>query len=233
VANVANYSTDAVAQLSVSMALSLALHLRSYDDYVKSGQYFKDEQFSYFGQPFHNLSAMTWGILGLGNIGHKVAEIATSFGCRVIYTSLSGHDRSRVYERVNFDELLRQSDILSIHCPLTPKSENLFDDEAFKKMKTSSILINTARGAIVNEEALKKALNAHEIYGAGLDAFKKEPLPLESPLYKVEDQHRLIMTPHVGWGSFEARDQLVKEVYLNIKAYLNGENRNIVNDVER
>ena len=230
VANVANYSTDGVAQLTVTMALALALHLKTYDEYVKSGHYVKDEQFSYFGLPFHNLSALTWGIVGLGHIGSKVAEIATSLGSHVIYTSLSGHDRSSVYERVDLDELLTQSDIISVHCPLTDRSYNLFNKSTFQKMKNTAILVNTARGAIVNEEDLKEAINNHEIYAAGLDTFKKEPLPLSSPLYQIEDQDRLILTPHVGWGSFEARDLLVKEVYRNIEAYLNGESRNIVNE---
>lgn len=228
VCNVAGYSTEPVANLTLSMALSLELKLSSYDQYVKSQQYAESQQFSYFGLPFHNFSSLTWGIIGLGRIGHRVATYATALGAHVIYHSLSGHARVEDYPQVSLDELLSKSDIISLHCPLDDASYHLFNAEAFKKMKKDAILINVARGPIVDEAALAEALNNHEIGAAALDVFEKEPLPVTSPLYSIEDASRIILTPHVGWGSIEARTLLCQEVYQNIAAYMDGMDRNRV-----
>ncbi|MDD6423452.1 MAG: NAD(P)-dependent oxidoreductase [Intestinibaculum porci] len=229
VCNVSGYSTDAVAQLTIGMALDLNLHIHDYDTYVKSGQYAKDGQFSYFKLPFHSFSHLTWGIVGLGHIGRKVASVATALGAQVVYTSVSGVKRHESYPCLDFDHLLEISDIISIHCPLTEKTRHLFDEDAFEKMKSSAILINVARGPIVDEEALAKALNGNQLMGAGLDVFETEPLPLNSPLYQA-DPHKLLLSPHAGWASVEARSLLCDEVYENITAYMDGIDRNIVNN---
>lgn len=227
VANVANYSTEAVAQLTIGMALSLNLHLPAYDAYVKSGQYAQDGAFSYFGLPIHSVSHMTWGIVGLGHIGRKVASIAQALGAQVVYTSVSGVARHESYPCVDFKRLCEISDIISIHCPLSDATYHLFNEEAFRTMKNDAILINVARGPIVDEKALAQALKANQIACAGLDVFEKEPLVLDSPLYDVASD-KLLLSPHAGWATLEARSHLVEEVYENITAYMDGIDRNIV-----
>jgi glycerate dehydrogenase len=230
VENVSGYSTDAVAQLTMAMALSLVERLSHYDGYVKSGTYSENGAFSYFGNPFHTLSSLRWGIVGLGAIGRKVASIASAFGAEVVYTSFSGVDRKEEYERVSFEKLCRECDVISIHSPLTDKTHHLFDEEVFKMMKSSAILINVGRGPIVEEKALVKALNNEEIYGAGLDVYEKEPLEKSSGLLQLTYPERAILTPHVGWGSVEARQKCADEVYENVRLFIEGTLRNVVNE---
>ena len=230
VENVSGYSTDAVAQLTMAMALSLGERLSHYDHYVKSGAYSQSGTFSYFGNPFHTFSSLRWGIVGLGAIGRKVAFIASSLGAEVVYTSFSGVDRQEDYKKVSFEQLCRECDVISIHSPLTDKTHHLFDEEAFKMMKPSSILINVGRGPIVKEEALVHALNNEEIYGVGLDVYEKEPLDKKSPLLHLKHPERAILTPHVGWGSVEARQKCADEVYKNVKCFLEGQLRNVANE---
>ena len=177
---------------------------------------------------FHELAGKTWGIIGLGAIGRGVADVAKAFGCRVIYYSASGRSYDTPYEKVEFEELLAQSDILSIHAPLNEKTENLMDYQAFSKMKKSAILINVGRGPIVNDADLTKALEEGLIAGAGLDVLTKEPIEADNPLNKIKDSNKLIVTPHIAWATVEARTRLLDEVYKNIKAFLGGEKRNVV-----
>ena len=177
---------------------------------------------------FNELEGKTWGIVGLGNIGRRVARIAEAFGCRVIYYSTSGRNSNPDYMRVDFDTLLSESDVVSIHAPLNKDTKGLFDATAFEKMKTSAVLINVGRGPIVDEPALVDALNAGKIAGAGLDVMETEPLPASSPLFNVKDPEKLLLTPHMAWASVEARQRLVNEVALNLEAFLKGERRNRV-----
>nr|MCR5508821.1 hydroxyacid dehydrogenase [Lachnospiraceae bacterium] len=170
----------------------------------------------------------TWGIIGMGNIGRKVAKIASAFGCNVIYFSTTGKNKVDGYEQVSFDDLLSRSDILSIHCPLNDSTRGLIDMKALKKMKSSAILVNVARGPIIIDEDLTQALEQGIIAGAGLDVLTKEPMPADSPLHRIKDSRKLIITPHMAWASVEARQRCADEVYLNIKAFINGENRNRV-----
>ena len=150
------------------------------------------------------------------------------FGCRVIYYSTSGKNQNDQYERVDFDTICRESDLLSIHAPLNNATENLMNKDAFQKMKKSAVLINVGRGPIVNEEDLVEALENGEIAAAGLDVISAEPMREENPLMKIKDSGKLVVTPHIAWASTEARQRLVREVYLNIEAFLRGEKRNIV-----
>lgn len=230
VANVKGYSTDTVAQHTLSLALHLIEKNHLYDEYVKSKQYSHNNMFSYFGYQFHDISSMTWGIVGLGNIGRKVAEIVSAMGANVQYYSTSGANSTDDYKQVDFDTLLATSDIISIHAPLNDNTHYLFNKETMKKMKYHSYLINVGRGPIINENDLVELLNQGWFDGVGLDVFEQEPLPEDSPLLNVRDMNKLILTPHVAWGSVEARQRLVHEVYLNIKAYLKGEERNVVNN---
>lgn len=229
VSNVVDYCTDAVSQHTFAMAFYLLEHLRHYDEYVKSGEYGAQERFSNFDLPFTEMSGKTWGIAGMGHIGKKVAQIAQAFGCRVIFYSASGKSTCTDYPQVDLDTLLAESDFLSLHCPLSDKTRNLIDKDALQKMKKTAILINVARGAVVNNADLYWALQNEEIAAAGLDVLEKEPISSDNLLGRIKDSNRLIITPHLAWASTEARERIVQEVYQNIEAYLQGKERNVVN----
>ncbi|SET11497.1 D-2-hydroxyacid dehydrogenase [[Clostridium] polysaccharolyticum] len=228
VTNVKGYSTPTVAQHTFALYFALAEQIAYYDNCVKSKAYSESEMFVHHGPVFHDLSGLTWGIVGLGDIGKKVAQVAQVFDCKVQYYSTSGKNSNADYRQVTFDELLTTSDIISIHAPLNEATQDLFSTKAFKKMKKSAIILNLGRGPIINEQALADALNAGEIAGAGLDVFTVEPLPLSSPLLEVKEKEKMILTPHIAWASAEARTRLVQEVYWNIEAFLNKEERNVV-----
>lgn len=228
VANVVKYCTPAVAQHTVLLALALMEKLAFYDDYVKSGAYSAQDRFSNFDRPFCELEGKTWGIVGMGTIGHRVAKMAEVFGCKVIFYSASGKSSCTEYERVEFDTLLAESDILSLHCPLSDRTRNLIDKAAFDKMKKTAVLINVARGPVVNTQDLYQALVEEKIAAAGLDVLEKEPMEKTNPLAQIKDSTRLIITPHMSWASIESRNRVVQEVAKNIEAFLAGEDRNIV-----
>lgn len=229
VANVVNYCTSAVAQHTILLALALSEKLAHYDDYVKSGAYSAQSFFSNFDRAFNEMDGKTWGIVGMGNIGRRVASLAQAFGCRVIFYSASGKSTCTEYERVELNTLLGESDILSLHCPLSDRTRNLINKDAFDKMKKSAILINVARGPVVNTQDLYHALIEEKIAAAGLDVLEKEPMERSNPLSQIEDSTKLIITPHMSWASVESRTRLIEEVVKNIEAFLNGENRNVVN----
>lgn len=223
VCNVRNYCSEMVAQHSFAMALALSEKLMHYDQYVKSGEYGAQDRFSNFDIPFYELAGKTWGVIGMGNIGQTVAKIAKAFGCRVIFYSVTGKSKVTEYEQVDFDTILKESDFLSLHCPLSDITRNLIDKAALSKMKKTAILINVARGPVVNNTDLYEALEAGTIAGAGLDVLEKEPISAENPLGQIKDSDKLIITPHLAWASVEARTRCVSMTYDNIKAYLNGE----------
>lgn len=229
VANVVNYSTSSVAQHTFAMLFYLMENLRHYDEFVKSGAYADQEHFCCLDIPFHELDGMTYGIVGMGNIGRKVASIATAFGAKVIFYASSGHSDCTDYEQVGFDELLERSDVISLHCPLSDRTRNLFEKSAFDRMKKTAILINVARGAVVSESDLYDALSEGKISAAGLDVLNPEPMAKDSPLLKIQDSGRLIVTPHLAWGSTEARQRCLQEVKKNIEGWLMGQPRNLVN----
>lgn len=229
VTNVVNYCTSTVAQHTLLLALMLTEKIAFYDEYVKSGTYSAQDRFSNFDRVFHDLEGKTWGIVGMGNIGHRVAGLAQAFGCQVIFYSASGRSTCTDYERVEFDTLLRESDILSLHCPLSDRTRGLINREAFAQMKNSAILVNVARGPVVDTQALYEALINNQIAGAGLDVLEKEPMAKNNPLAQIKDSTKLIITPHMSWASLESRTHLVEEAVKNIEAFLDGENRNVVN----
>lgn len=217
--NVAGYSTETVAQHTFALLFYLFEKLRYYDDYVKSEKYIGDTTFTHFAKVFHELSGKTWGIIGLGAIGRRVADIAAMFGCRVIYYSTSGKNSQPGYERVDFDTLLTESDIVSVHAPLDENTQNLMNAEAFAKMKKTAIFLNLGRGPIVVERDLAEALNNHTIAAAGLDVLCVEPMSEDNPLRAIKDSNRLIITPHIAWASVEARTRLMKTIEEQIKEY--------------
>lgn len=217
--NVAGYSTESVAQHTFAMLFYLLEKLPYYDNYVKSEKYVNDVSFTHFAKAFHELSGMTYGIIGLGNIGRRVADIAKAFGCRVIYYSTSGRNSQPGYERVSFDELLEQSDIVSIHAPLDENTLGLMNKEAFAKMKKSAILLNVGRGPIINEVDLAEALNNKTIAAAGLDVLSVEPMQEDNPLRGIKDSERLLITPHIAWAGVEARNRLMGIILGQIKEF--------------
>lgn len=228
-ANVRDYCTGMVAQHTFTLALALSQKLSYYDNYVKSGQYSAQDRFSNFDLPFAELEGKTWGIVGMGNIGRRVARIASAFGCKVIFHSITQKSDCTEYPRADKDTLLAESDFLSLHCPLSDLSLHFIDAAALRKMKKTAVLINVARGPVVNNRDLYDALISNEIMAAGLDVVEREPLERENPLSRFRDSSRLIITPHLAWASVEARRRCVEEAYKNIAAFLMGEERNLVN----
>lgn len=218
--NVAGYSTETVAQHTFALMFYLLEHLHYYDAYVKEERYVNDKIFTHFDLPFHELSGKTWGIIGLGAIGKRVADLASAFGAKVVYYSTSGKNHDLDYEEVDLDTLLATSDIVSVHAPLTENTTNLMDAAAFRKMKKSALFINVGRGAIVNEADLADALEQEEIAGAGLDVLCEEPMVEANPLRRIKDSNRLIITPHIAWASIEARTRLMDIIYHQVEEFL-------------
>ncbi|ATD54727.1 D-2-hydroxyacid dehydrogenase [Clostridium chauvoei] len=225
VTNVAGYSTNTVAQHTFATVLALYDKLSYYDNFVKSGSYAKSGLFTDLSKPFYELEGKTWGIVGLGAIGKRVAKIAEAFGVNIIYYSTSGNNLNRDYKNVNFEELIKESDIISIHAPLNEKTKGLMSYDAIKKMKKNAILINMGRGPIVVEEDLAKAIEEELIAGAALDVFEVEPIKEDNPLIRIKNKENVILTPHIAWASVEARERLFKEIIENIKAFYKGEIR--------
>ena len=228
VANVPSYSTDSVAQHTFALLLYLVEKMRFFDDYVKNGTYSNSNCFSCLDMIYPEIAGKTWGIIGMGAIGQKVAQIATVFGCKVICYSASGRTYDMPYAQVDFDTLLEKSDILSVHAPLNEYTKGLMNYNAFCKMKTSAYFINVGRGPIVVEEDLARALEEDQIRAAGLDVLCVEPMPIDNPLLKFKDSSKIIITPHVAWATSEARQRCVDVVTENIKAFLRGEEKNVV-----
>lgn len=218
--NVAGYSTEAVAQHTFSLAFYLLEHLSYYDAYVKEERYVNDRMFTHFEKHFHEISGKTWGIVGLGAIGSRVAEIASCFGANVIYYSTSGKNHSDKYKEVDFDTLLAQSNILSIHAPLNGATEHLINADALSKMKKSAILINVGRGPIIVEKDLADALENGVIAAAGLDVLDVEPMSPENPLLRIKDSTKLLITPHIAWAAVEARVRLMQIIEKQIEEFL-------------
>lgn len=218
--NVAGYSTESVTQHTFAMLFYLLEKLNYYDNYVKDGRYANDTLFTHFAEHFHEVKGMTWGIVGLGAIGKRVADVANAFGANVIYYSTSGKNNQPNYTRVDFDTLLSTADIISVHAPLTEETQGLMNLEAFQKMKPTAIFLNVGRGAIVVEEDLAYALENNLIAAAGLDVLCEEPMSQNCPLLKFQDSKKLLITPHIAWASVEARTLLMKLVYENITTFL-------------
>ena len=227
VANVKGYSTDSVAQHTFALLFYLYEKLAFYDKYVKSGEYVKCDIFSKFDVHFHELSGKRWGIVGLGEIGRKVAVLAEAFGCKVVYYSTTGNHNDTDFCRVDKECLFRESDIISIHAPLNETTRDFVGEQEFDLMKKDAVLLNLGRGPIVNQEALANALKQDKIGGAGLDVLTVEPMEEGNPLLEIQDSTKLIITPHTAWATVEARQRCADEVCKNIKAFLAGENRNL------
>jgi glycerate dehydrogenase len=224
VKNVAGYSTDSVVQLTYGILLSLMMHITYFDRYVKSGEYSASSLFTHYAYPFTELAGKQIGIIGMGTIGKRSAEVGRAFGAEIVYYSTSGKNNSVTYTRLELDELLKTSDIVLVHAPLNNNTRNLINAEKFKLMKTEAIIVNTGRGYIVVEDDLVDAINANIIAGAALDVFSHEPLPENSPLLRVKYPDRLILTPHIAWTSIESRQKLLHGVAENIRSMIKNTN---------
>lgn len=218
--NVAGYSTECVAQHTFSLLFYLWEHMSYYDSYVKDEKYVNDVSFSHFEKTYHELTGCTWGIVGLGAIGKRIAEIAKVFGCKVQYYSTSGSHHDPDVDEVDLETLLSTSDIVSLHCPLTERTEGLIDVDALSKMKSSAILLNLSRGTVVREDALADALENGSIAGAGLDVLSVEPMSEDNPLKRIKDSDKLVITPHIAWAGKETRIRLMDTIFDQIKDFL-------------
>jgi len=230
VCNVKGYSTQSVVQHTFALFFYVYEKLNYYDTFVKSGEYIRSDIFSHFTTKFHELAGKTWGIIGLGEIGRGVASVAKAFGCKVIYYSTSGRNQNPDYEKVELDDLLTRSDIISIHAPLNSQTRDLIGENELRRMKKDAVLLNLGRGPIINEQALAKALKEAWIGAAGLDVLSAEPMLDTNPLIEIQDSTRLIITPHIAWATIEARQRVTEEVFQNIVAFQQGQERNVVRE---
>ena len=218
--NVAGYSTDSVAQLTFAMLLYLVNKPYYYDSYVKSGAYSRSDSFTHHNESFWELKGKRMGIIGLGTIGRQVARVAESFGMEVIFYSTTGRNNHISYKRFELEDLLKSSDVISIHAPLNNQTRDLITYERMKLMRPCAILLNLGRGGIVNEKDLAKALNENVIAAAGIDVMEQEPINADNPLLKLFDKEKILITPHMAWASKESRELLVEKIARNIEVYL-------------
>ena len=225
VCNVVGYSANSVSQLTVAMALSLICHLSEYSEYTRSGKYTESKTANHVSPVFNEISGMNWVIIGLGNIGKKVAAAAEGLGCRVL-----GYKRSpdEKYNLTDLDTILKESDIISLHLPLTDETRNLINREKIALMKENAILVNVARGAVCDEKAVAEAITDKKIAGIGIDVFSEEPFSENHPFFNIRHLPNVIFTPHMSWGAYESRNRCIEEIILNIKAFYGGEIRNRV-----
>ena len=228
VCNVTGYATPSVVQHVFSLILALTTRYNEYQQAVKNGEWVRSKHFCLLNYPIAELAGKTMGIIGYGVLGKAVAEIAKAFGMSILVARRSNSAlQSQDVSRVDLSYLLTNSDVVSIHCPLTPETIGLIGESELKRMKPSAFLINTARGGIVDEQALVSAIVNREIAGAGFDVLAMEPPEPENHLLKLDDPS-LIITPHIAWASQESRQRLLDEIVINIKAYLAGKPRNVV-----
>jgi glycerate dehydrogenase len=223
VKNVAGYSTESVVQATFASLLALINNITYFDYYVKSGAYSTSPIFTHFGRAFEELAGKSFGIIGLGTIGKRVADVACAFGATVSHYSTSGKNTHPHYASLSLDELLHQSDVISIHAPLNEKTHNLITYKKLQEMKPTAILVNMGRGGIVNETDLAKALDNNLLSGAAIDVYEQEPLPEEHPYLCVKNKQKLILTPHVAWSSIESRTRVVQLTAKNIEDFLSSQ----------
>lgn len=225
VCNAGSYSTDAVAQHTFALILNRYSRVAEYDALVKQGGWIKSPTFSPFVLPTQEIAGKTLGIIGYGSIGKAVAEIALAFKMKVLVFNRSKKQDDRV-EFVSFDELLSRSDVISAHCPLNEQSKGMFDKAAFDKMKDGAFFVNTSRGPVVDEQALKNALDSGKITAA-VDVLEYEPMREDCALI---DANGITITPHVAWAPQTTRQRLVDIVYENLDGFLNSKPQNVVNN---
>lgn len=221
--NVPGYSTQSVAQLTLAMVLSLATHLGEYRDYVHSGRYTASGVGNCLTPVWHELAGKTWGIVGCGNIGRQIAAVAKIMDCRVL---VFRRDSDPDYETVELERLLEESDIITVHLPLSSSTRGILSRERIGRIKPGAILVNTARGALADEAALAEAVQEGRLGGLGIDVYSTEPFPPDHPYQAILNDPNVILTPHCAWGSREARNRCICNVAENIAAYAEGQKKN-------
>ena len=221
--NVKGYSTHSVAQVTMSLVLSLITHLPEYCDSVKNGEYQKSGIENRLTPVFHELYGKTFGIVGLGNIGRQVARIAEAFGCNVLCFKKTPDPN---YCCVDLETLLKNSDIVTLHLPLNDQTEKIIGKKELSLMKPNAILVNVSRGAVTDEKAVAEALKNHTIGGFATDVYSVEPMENISPLNEIKDFENVLLTPHMAWGAYESRIRCINEIAENIAAYIKNERRN-------
>lgn len=228
VTNIPAYSTDSVAQMTFALVLELCLHVQRHSDSVFDGKWAASADFSYRDYNLTELSSKTIGIIGFGSIGRKVSDIATAFGMKTLAYSRTRSDQSnrQDFRWVGLEELFAESDIVSVHCPLTPETKGLVNGKMLRLMKKTAFVINTSRGPVIAEQDLADALNEGVIAGAGLDVLSVEPPSADNPLLKARN---CIITPHIAWATLEARKRLMDIAFRNMEAFLSGSPVNVVN----
>ena len=223
VRNVPGYCTESVCQHTFALLFSLIENLRYYDDFVKNGDYSKSGMANHLAKPFFEISGKKWGIIGMGAIGRAVADCASAFGAEVSYSSISGIVRQEKYPQVPLKELLRESDIISVHAPLNEKTEGIIGKEELAMMKNTAVIVNVGRGAIIDEAALADAVNNGVIGGAALDVYTAEPPREDAAVLGITKNERIVYSPHIAWASVEARRRCICMTADNIAAFINGE----------
>ena len=218
--NVPAYATDSVAQHTFAMLFQLLEQTSYYDHYIKTGEWSRSGNPTNLSRVFFQLSGSRWGIIGMGNIGRRVAELAAAFGCDVVYYKREGGKSVSGYEGLSLEELFKSSRIVSIHAPLTDSTYNLITAQQLLLLQQGAIILNLGRGGILDENALVDAIDNHGIF-AGLDVFSSEPLLPDSPLLRVKHKDHLLMTPHIGFAAKEARQAVVDRTIENIRNALN------------
>lgn len=221
--NVPGYSTDSVAQLTLAMALSLATHLPAYNQYVNDGSYSASGVANKLTPVYHEISSMTWGVVGGGGIGGKVARVAEAMGCKVLMCRRKADDR---FEQVDIDELCRRSDIISLHVPLSDSTRGMISRERIALMKPGALLINVARGAVTDEEAVVEAVEKGRLGGLGVDVYSVEPFSADHPFTRILGRENVCLTPHMAWGSAEARNRCVRIMAENMRDFYAGGTKN-------
>lgn len=225
VCNVPAYSTDSVAQITAAMVLSLTSHLTAFRDFVHGGAYSEGTTANRLTPYYRELSSMTWGVVGGGGIGTRVARIAEAMGCRVLMCRRKPDER---FEQVDIDTLCEQSDIVSLHVPLTDETRGMIDARRLEKMKDGAILVNVARGAVSDEEAVARAVESGKLGGLGVDVYSTEPFREDHPFYRLLSRENVCLTPHMAWGSVESRERCLAVICENIRCFFEGNSQNRV-----
>jgi len=220
VKNVVGYAKSTVAQLTITLALHFIQKLDYYRNYVEDKRWQESDIFTHLGKPFFELENKNWGIIGLGNIGLRVANIARAFECNVNYYSTSGKNSNTDFNQMQLEELLRTSDIISIHSPLNESTHNLINKTNLDLLKDGAILLNVGRGGIVNEEDIASALDRYKELYYGTDVVFEEPIKRENPLNLVQNRDNLVITPHIAWASIEARNKIINTTFDNINKFV-------------
>lgn len=219
VCNVEGYSSHSVSQATIAMVLYLSTHIGEYSDFVKSGEYTGSGVANRLVPVYHELCGKTWGIVGFGNIGREVGEVAKALGCKLLVCKRTPIER---YNCTDIDEICRKSDIITIHTPLSDETRHLINKDRIALMKNDVIIVNVARGAVTDEASIAEAIKSGRIGAFGTDVYSEEPFSKTHPFYEIKNMPNVLLTPHMAWGAYEARERCLSRVAENIKDFYKG-----------